>query len=41
MEADKFSTNSDLNQSLSLVPKDPKEEHCDIIGQSDGALDGK
>jgi len=39
-EDDKFLTNSDVNQSSSLVPKDPKEEHWDIIGHSDGAPDG-
>lgn len=40
VEADKLSTNSDVNQSLSLFPKDPKEEHWDITGQSDGVPDG-
>lgn len=27
VEADKLSTNSDVNHSLSLGPKEPKDEH--------------
>lgn len=41
VEADKFRTNSDVNQSLSHFPMDPKEEHWAIMGQSDGTPDGR
>lgn len=41
VETDKFLTNSDINQSFSLMLNEPKDEHWDIKGQSDGVPNGR